>query len=573
MGVVNAGITEITASLPDSLRRIGRGDGGQTVVIGFVKRTPLGYLPIVLRFVGLALVLSLIVFRQPFAGLDAGPLTPALQSVRVGVPQWVAAVAIYLVYLAVSFAKNGRYVGQPGAELHFTRFQKIVRTLKPGERLFVFDPRVQPYAVVSTKPVVVTMEPVEGNARDNIALTYRGALILRVTDTFRLLEQGGFKTFLQQLGEVYESVVKDAMLTVPAREFGTFLVEPVRIPAGGGESLTDRLGQLQGSDLTVELLTNISEIDELDISTFGLEEPGEPRRRALIGRLQSLAQGYGIEILDHLPQGSLTSEAYLRTLSLSLVSSITRLRQATETLKEITEEELSEEVAAKVADLQLGVLGIERVIREVEAITHTLQDAANKDAIVHARKAAIVNTGDGILREALSLTEGLLARLRAEGVATAGLDAYLRERDDILRGLEAGSARLPKLRRFVTDQPGTAQFLPDADLLERLLSESGTAAALAKLRGTVQEGGTDALEARVAEFERQLAGLDAEAIMTRLTGALGAIPSGSGISTEAYSVDRIRAHVDDITRRAEAEVGVLTPGEPELEPKLEVEGA
>ena len=564
---MNAGITEITASLPDSLRRIGKaGDGGQTVVISFVKRTPLGFVPITLRFVGLALVLSLIAFREPFAGLEAGPLTPALQSVRISLPQYVAAVLVYLAYLAVAFAKNGRFVGQPGAELHFTRFRKIVRTLKPGERTFILDPRVQPYAVVSTKAVVVTMAAVEGNARDNIGLTYRGALVLRVTDTFKLLEQGGFGTFLQQLGEVYESVVKDAMLSVSAREFGTFLVEPVTLPVGGGESLTDRLGQLQGSDLTVELLTTISEIDELDISTFGLDEPAQPRRRALLGRLQSLAQGYGIELLDHLPQGSLTSEAYLRTLSLSLVSSITRLRQATETLKEITEEELGEEIAAKVADLQLGVLGIERVIREVESITHTLQDPANQDAIVNARKAAIVNTGDGILREALSLTEGLLARLRAEGVATAGLDAYLRERDAILRGFEEGTQRLPKVTRFVTDQPGTAQLLPDADVFERLLNESGTAAALAKLRGTVQEGGTDALEARVAAFERQLAGLDAEAVMTRLTAALAAISSGSGISTEAYSVDRIRAQVDDITRRAAADVGgLVTQGEPELE--------
>lgn len=145
---MNAGITEISASLPDSLRRIGKGgDGGQTVVISYVKRTPLGYISIFLRLLGFVLVLSLIAFRQPFAALDAGPLTPTLRSVSVSVPRYLAAVLIDLVYLVVSFAKNGRYVGQPGAELHFTRFQKIVRTLRPGERAFVFDSRVQPYAV------------------------------------------------------------------------------------------------------------------------------------------------------------------------------------------------------------------------------------------------------------------------------------------------------------------------------------------------------------------------------------------------------------------------------------------
>lgn len=485
-------------------------------------------------------------------------LSPALRYQAISLPQYVAAVLIYLVYLALSFAKNGLYVGQPGAELHFTRFQKIIRTLKPGQRALILDPRIQPYAVVSTKPFVLTMEPTEGNARDNISLSYRGALILRVNGTFKLLEQGGFATFLQQLMEVFESVIKDAMLSVSAREFSTFLVEPVEIPAGSSESLTDRLGTLQGTDLTVELLTTISEIDELDISTFDLGEQPQPQRRVLIGRLQSLAQVYGIDILDHLPQGSLTSETYLRTLSLSLVSSITRLRQATETLKEITEEELSEEIAAKVADLQLGVLGIERVIREVESITHTLQDPANKDAIVHARKAAIVNTGDGILREALSLTEGLLARLRAEGVATAGLDAYLSERDSILRYWEeSGGRSLPKVERFVTDRPGLEQLLPDTDLLESLLVESGSAAALAKLRGTAQQESAEVLERRVEDFERQLTLLDTDAIMARLTAALGAIGSGSGLSTEAYSVERIRQQVDDITRKAEADAGTL----------------
>ena len=105
-----------------------------------------------------------------------------------------------------------------------------------------------------------------------------------------------------------------------------------------------------------------------------LHEAEFPRRRALLDKLQDLASSYGITLLDHLPQGNLTSDDYLRTLAVGLVSSITRVRQATETLKDITEEEISEEIAAKVADVSLGVLEVERIIREIDAIKGSLQD-------------------------------------------------------------------------------------------------------------------------------------------------------------------------------------------------------
>ena len=134
-----------------------------------------------------------------------------------------------------------------------------------------------------------------------------------------------------------------------------------------------------------------------------------------MGRLQGLAEGYGITLLDHLPQGNLTSDEYLRTLAVGLVSSITRVRQATETLKDITEEEIGEEIAAKVADVSLGVLEVERIISEIDAIKTTLEDKRTQDGIIGAREAAIRNITASYLAPALSQVSTLKEQVRAGG--------------------------------------------------------------------------------------------------------------------------------------------------------------
>ncbi len=167
------------------------------------------------------------------------------------------------------------------------------------------------------------------------------------------------------------------------------------------------MADLKKADSSPELLSKIASIAELDVSRFTLHETERPRRRALLNRLQDLASSYGITLLDHLPQGNLTSDDDLRTLAVGLVSSITRVRQATETLKDI-----SEEIAVKVADVSLGVLEVERIIREIDAIKGSLQDRATETQIIQARQAATDTIVSSYLIPALSQVPTLKEQAR-----------------------------------------------------------------------------------------------------------------------------------------------------------------
>jgi len=168
----------------------------------------------------------------------------------------------------------------------------------------------------------------------------------------------------------------------------------------------------------VAYLTGASQIEEIDISQFDLKESDDPDRRQILDRLQRLGSDYGIEIIDHIPVGNLTRGDYLRTLALPLVSSITRLRQATETLREITEEEIDEEIQAKGAELKLAVRETDQVLREIKSMQQTLNDTENKEAIMRAREATIENAAQEEIAPALSLIESLQAQIRAKEMST-----------------------------------------------------------------------------------------------------------------------------------------------------------
>ena len=313
------GTAEIKTNVGSALRRIGKqNDQGETVGIAYLERGTLQMIPVVLRVLGFVLVLSLYFLQRPLAVLGVVPGLETLANTRLISPwQYGLAILIYAVYFVATLMRSGFFKGQPGVELHFTKHQRIVRTLKAGQSTLVLDPRVRPYAAVSTKPFVLDMPQIEGTTGDNISLSYKGALIAQVEDTYRLVERGGFEVFCTQLEELFESVIKDEMLSISARDFNRFLVERAAFPEGDAvdeESLTDRLADLEKEDLSPELLSKIASIAELDVSRFILAESGSPRRRVLLAKLQDLASSYGITLLDHLPQGNLTSDDYLRTL-------------------------------------------------------------------------------------------------------------------------------------------------------------------------------------------------------------------------------------------------------------------
>lgn len=560
------GVTERRAGFNESLRLIGKQDEkGAAIGISYFSGTSLKLIPLAIRVVGLVVLLGTIFFQQPFGWLPIGPDTPeaivnlqSWQSFSTGT--WLIAVVIYLMYLGVTLVKNGIYTGQPGAEIHFTRHKKIIKTLRAGEFTLIVDPRVSPYAVVSTKPFVLYMDPVEGKGRGNISLTFRGALILRVHDTFKLLEQGGFGKLLRQIEELYQSMIKDAILQVHEHRFNRFMIESVDIPASGKASITARLEQLESADLDVDLLTTMSEIDELDVSSFELTEVANPHRRSIIAGLQRLADAYGITVIDHVPQGSLTSEDYLKTLALPLVSSIARLRQATETLREIVQEEIDEEITASVAKKRIGALEIQKIIQEIEAVTATLRDKENQTSIVEAREAAMRNIAEGLLASVEAELDSFLARIRAKEIDTAGLDRYLTELETLYTNLEEHIAEfVPQVQGVVTDRFDQDQVLPEIDVVGELLTRTGTKEALDKLKQQLNTSAADKqLEQDIAGIEQALEKVDVESSMATILRELDKVSSDSGVSTARYSPDNVSRLIDEIAKKADVELTTET---------------
>ncbi|MCS3677225.1 hypothetical protein GGP72_001142 [Salinibacter ruber] len=552
------GVTEKRGSYQDALRRIGQQDpDGQTIGIVYVESGVFSFFPTFFRALGLVFVLSVYFLHQPLGFLPEGVhwTVDALHGWEVvSLGTWLTAVVLYLLYFGFSLVKNNLYTGQPGAEIHFMKHEKIVKTLRPGEWSFVLDPRVQPYAVVSSKLIVLEMPEIDGNTSENITQKYRGAIRMRVTDTYRLLERGGFEKFLRQLREVYESIIKDAVLKISAREFNQFMVESVAVPEIEGESVTERLDNLESSDLSVEYLTGASQIEEIDISQFDLEESDDPDRRQILDRLQRLGSDYGIDIIDHIPVGNLTSGDYLRTLALPLVSSITRLRQATETLREITEEEIDEEIQAKVAELKLAVRETDQVLREIKSMRQTLNDEENKEAIMQAREATIENAAQEEIAPAISLIESLQAQIRAKEMSTIGaIERFNSEWEQILDELETKLPEyVPQVESVVVNGVNE-DIIPGEDVVQRVLEDTGT---LRQLERLVEEAGDSYTEAEIEEIIQEIEGkaedVNVSEIMDRLQTALDQISSESEISTERFSLDNVESRLEEISEDVDA---------------------
>ncbi|MFB6230526.1 MAG: hypothetical protein ABEL04_05155 [Salinibacter sp.] len=552
------GVTEKEGSYQDALRKIGQQDeDGQTIGIVYVTSGVLSFFPTFFRALGLLFVLSLYSLHQPLSFLPQGvhwtvDALAGLEVVSLGT--WLTAVILYLLYFGFSLVKNNLYTGQPGAEIHFMKHEKIVKTLKPGEWSFVLDPRVSPHAVVSTKLMVLEMPEIAGNTSENITQKYRGALRMRVRDTYRLLERGGFQKFLRQLREVYESIIKDSVLGISARQFNQFMVEPVEVPEIEEESVTERLDSLESSNLSVEYLTGASQIEEIDISQFDLRESEDPDRRQILDRLQRLGSEYGIEIIDHIPVGNLTSGDYLRTLALPLVSSITRLRQATETLREITEEEIDEEIQAKVAELKLAVRETDQVLREIKSMRQTLNDSDNKEAIMEAREAAIENAAQEEIAPAISLIESLQAQIRAKEMSTIGaIERFNSEWEEILGELEDKLAEyVPQVESVVVSSVNE-DIIPGADVVQRVLEDTGT---LQQLENLVEDAGAsyteDEIEEIIQEMESKAERVNVDQIMEDLQHTLGEVSSESEISTERFSLENVEARLDKISEEVES---------------------
>ncbi len=552
------GITEISARYDEALKQIGKQDeNGRTIALGYFVSSNLHLAPLVLRLLFFGFLLSLLVFRQPFVFI---PLTSPLGFMHDWVlfswSTWILGLLIYVIYFGVTLLQSSIYKGLPGAEIHFARHKKIIKTIKPGEHALIFDFRVKPSAVVSTKPIAVEMPAVEGSTRDNISLTSRGALILQVTDTYKLLVEGGFEKFVEQLKRSYESMVKDLIIAVEAKDFNRFLIEEVTTSQIRKENMSKKLEQLGQTDLTIDYLNQLTEIDEMDVSTFALSESEQPQRRQILGGLQQLAQNYGIQILDHIPLGNTTSIDYLKSLALPLANSITRIEQSTDTLKEITEEEISEEISANVAHKEIGVLEIQKIIKEIESITATLRDRNNEISIVEAKTIAMENTQQSILGPQLSGIESLIAQVQAKVIDTAGLERYMSEVEALLDWVESEQEHLaPRINQMVVSSLNADEILPQVDILETILQKTGTAKAFDNLRKQAQqETDYSEIEVEIKQLEARAKVINVEQALLSIQESLLQITSDSGISTDAYSPEQTLIKIDEIARKADLDV-------------------
>ena len=551
------GVTEITASYGEALRLIGTQDpNGNHIGIVNVSSRGLRAIALALRTVGLLVVLSLFFVRAPFGWLPIGDGAPAfLLALRdweiLSTPTWLLGVVLYLAYFAIAEFKNSVFVGQSGAEIHLARHKKILGTVRAGELRVVVDPRVYPLAVVSTKYFLLPAARVDATTKDNITLSHSGAFFMCVKDSFRLLVKGGFPRFLQQLEKLHASAIQEEALRIPAPEFHHFLVDPVRLPGThAGESITQRLRKLEQSDLSVDSLTEMSEIDELDVSSFDLAEPESPKRRAILPRLQELSEDYGIEIVDYLPMKNTVPREFLETLAVPLISSLTRLDQATEALKEIIGEEIEEEIVAKVSAKQLALLEIRKIIQEIKAVNDTLANDGNRHAIVNARTTAMRNLAEGLLATVLTKIEGIRATVRAKHIDSAGLERYFSEMDGLLAHLEANVAHyVPALGTVVLDAITPEGLVPSVDIFDRVLDQTGTRQALALLKRDA-ELDTTALTATTSAIERETTEIRIDTFMDRIRRALDEVQMDSGVSTEAYQPDKIMARITEIEKDA-----------------------
>jgi len=557
------GISEVTTSYRNALKLIGSQDAnGDTIGIAYISSSPFNLIPLALRTI-IFIILALAIFIQikPFGWMPVSENEPELLlrlvNWNIGLTffSWFLIMLFYSIYYVICLWKNNIYMGLVGAEIHFTRHNKICHTLKAGKKKIFLDPRVKPYAVVSTKDVVLNMPEVVGKTKDQITLTFKGALIAVIQDTYKLLERGGFEKFVEQLRDKYESIIKDLIVETDAVGFNTFLIEPVAIKElESGAGSTDELSFLDRQELDVSLISRLSEIKPVDVSGIELVESSGPERKIVSTKLQNLASDYGITILDHIPLGNSISEGYLSELSVKLISALERLIQAAEALLNIKEDEKNEEITTAVSSKKIGDLQVKRIISEIDSVKEALIDTKNIEAIKGAKTVAAKNIAHSVLAPVVAKADALLAQINAETVATAGLERYVEDYrkalDEIKKLIQKS---MPKIESVVVDKLEESSIFPRIDILKLFFDNTGTREVFRKLKGDLQKEEEDvkAVEKRIAQYEQELQQLELDKIMRALREELNQISTESGIETDRYTLEKVSEMTDRIKKQAE----------------------
>lgn len=548
----------------DALRKCGTTDAnGTTVGIVNVGWGGLRLVPLALRLLGLAVLLLLVFVQHPFGFLPGDRLgigwMSALEHWELfSTGTWLLAIALYAVYLVTSVMRTGLHRGIPGVSVLFSRYGQVVSVLNPGGFNAIVDPRVGPSAVVSLKPAMMDLGPVEGFTRENIKISARGALVYRVTDPLLLFQQGGFARFNERIVSVYTPLLQKLTLSSSAREFNQYMVGPAKYKVKDGvnnapkKSIDEQLTRLDQEQLSVTLMTELSEIDELDLSQFHFSEQDDNARGQIIPALAEVGQAYGIEILDYIPQGNLMPEMdYFQTLAQRLLQSIQRLRQASEILMDVLRQEIDEEIATRVADMRRGLLELQQLGGELSSVRDTLQNQENQNGIITATCTAMQNKVTGILAEYLANVAAIKSRIQAEQIDTAGIERYMHEYETLLKTMEEellgeSAGHLPVLGSVVVEKLTDVSFVSESDIVEDILENSGILAQLKTLKEVAEKNrGKAGVESTIV---RDAEALDSSSLIQRIRDELGSIEPNTGIDTERFSTEAVMERIEKIEK-------------------------
>ena len=557
-----AGVVEIHTSYTEALGLAGTSNAeGETIVVAYVK-SPLilkWWLPFLIQLSGLVALAFLLRVQRPLYLLpDWLFLVPQAAAIRdyelFSTATFVLVLLVYVAFCVLSHIKRRRFIGQIGLDIHFTRFGKIVDSLTAGTIRFMFDPRIRPYAAVSTRSFVLDMRAVVGNTKDNISLTFRGSLKMVVRDSKRLLQQGGFENFLKQIYDQYEAAIRDQILGASAATFNRFMIEPAAQQQGAANlpDITKQLATLDAEHLSVPLLVKVSDIGELNVAEIVITDVNAGSRNQVIHRLNGIAALYGIAIEDHLPLGNMVPEDYLETLVIGLLSSIKRLQQATGVLMGTKKSEIEEDIQGAVAKVHLVLLQINRIKNGIDTTLATLQEPAQVDSLKQAKVVALQNRVQSLTAPVLARIDSLIARIRSTAIATTGADRYVTEYTRLVERLEtAGADIVPPLGQFVTSALSEGTVLPDVDVVQLVQDRSGMAALLEQLK-TGSTGDAVDLERAVGAIE-----MDVDKVADEVRDCLEAIRSElaqvigtTGVDVSQYDPDRVAAEIDEIIRMA-----------------------
>ncbi len=545
------GVAEAESGFSKALEKCGTMESSGRIV-GIVNVTGINmmWVSLGLKLLGYVFLVILLKFQNPLGFLPGDALgIKWMQGLQhwesFDTVTWLTAIVLYTIWVVVSVLRSNLHRGVPGVDQIFSRYGKVMRIVRPGDGWVNIDPRIVPSAIVSRKPLLMELGPIVSPAKENVKIETHGTIVFRVLDSFKLFEQGGFKTFFEQLQGLYASLMRDRILQFSARTFNQFMVEPARYAHDRGTSIDSRLERLEGSQLTIELVNELSEIGELDVSKMELSESSDPERRRILAALNELATRYGVEIIDYVPQGNLVEGDYFGQLAVDLVRSLQRLHQATNILADTLRQEIEQEVTARVSGIQRSGLEIDKLCGELESVKGTLQGGDERQSIIDATVKQMESVVEAIMAEYLGKVEALMSRIAAMQIDAAGIERYVTESEGLIMYLENELIEaLPKVRQMVVDECKLGGIATSEDLAQSIMERSGIAAILEEL---IKEPANRSSEDAAGVIGAETASLDASALIARIQERLGTIVPSTGLRMEAYAPAEIEKKIAEIT--------------------------